>query len=56
VVCLAKENHEITTIAFLVKISVRLAQEYYDLFQTLDITPNRSKELDEPVKKTIHQT
>ena len=56
VVCLAKENHEITTIAFLVKISVRLAQEYYDLFQTLDIAPNRSKELDELIKKTIIQT
>jgi transposase len=28
VVCLAKDNHEITTIAFLVKISVSLAQQY----------------------------
>jgi len=56
VVCLAKDNHEITTIAFLVKISVTLAQEYYHLFQTLDIAPNRSKELDELIKKTIIQT
>jgi hypothetical protein len=37
VICLAKDNHEINTIAFLVKISVPLAQQYYDLYQTLDI-------------------
>jgi transposase len=56
VICLAKDNHEINTIAFLVKISVSLAQEYYDLYQTLDIVLNREKELDEMVKKTIFQT
>ena len=32
VVCLAKDNHEIPTIAFLVKISPTLAQQYYDLY------------------------
>jgi len=56
VVCLAKDNHEIATIAFLVKISITLAQQYYDLYQTLDIVPNREKELDELIKKTIIQT
>jgi len=56
VICLAKDNHEISTIAFLVKISVSLAQQYYDLYQTLDIVPNREKELDELIKKTIIQT
>jgi len=55
VVCLAKDNHEITTIAFLVKISVSLAQQYYHLYQTLEIVPNREKELDELIKKTIVQ-
>jgi hypothetical protein len=55
VVCLAKEHHEINTIAFLVKISVSLAQQYYHLYQTLDIIPNRQKELDELLKKTIVQ-
>lgn len=55
VVCLAKDNHEITTIAFLVKISVCLAQEYYELYQTLEIVANREKELDELIKKTIVQ-
>ena len=56
VVCLAKDNHEIKTIAFLVKISVPLAQQYYDLYQTLEIADFREKELDELVKKTIVQT
>jgi len=55
VICLAKDNHEISTIAFLVKISVSLAQQYYDLYQTLEIVPNREKELDELIKKTIVQ-
>lgn len=55
VVCLAKDNHEIKTIAFLVKISTPLAQQYYDLYQGLDMIPSREKELDELVKKTIVQ-
>ncbi len=55
VICLAKDNHEINTIAFLVKISVSLAQQYYHLYQTLDIVPFREKELDELIKKTIIQ-
>jgi hypothetical protein len=55
VICLAKDNHEIKTIAFLVKISVSLAQQYYDLYQTLDIVACREKELDELIKKTIVQ-
>ena len=55
VICLAKDNHEISTIAFMVKISVNLAQQYYDLYQALDIVPHREKELDELVKKTIVQ-
>jgi transposase len=56
VVCLAKDNHEISSIAFLVKISVSLAQQYYDLYQTLKIVPEREKELNELIKKTIIQT
>jgi len=56
VVCLAKDNHEISTIAFLVKISVGLAQQYYDLYQTLDIVHCREKELEDVIKKTISQT
>jgi hypothetical protein len=50
-ICLAKDNHEINTIAFLVKISASLAQQYYDLYQTLDSVTCREKEPDELVKK-----
>ena len=56
VVCLAKDHHEILTIAFLVKISVTLAQQYYDLYQNLNIIPIREKELDDLIKKTMIQT
>ena len=56
VVALAKDNHEISTIAFLVKISVSLAQQYYDLYQTLPIVTTRKEELEIIIKKTISQT
>ncbi len=55
VICLAKDNHEIKTIAFLVKVSVSLAQQYFDLYQTLEIVPHRKEELDELLKKTVVQ-
>jgi hypothetical protein len=55
VICLAKDNHEIKTIAFLVKISVSLAEQYYELFQKLEIVPNRQKELDELIKKNLEK-
>jgi hypothetical protein len=54
VVCLAKNNYEIKTIAFLVKLSPSLAQEYYDLHQTIDAVPHRREELDDLIKKS-HQ-
>lgn len=56
VVCLAKDNHEIKTIAFLVKISESLAQQYYDLYLNAGIVAHRRSELDDLLKKTIHQT
>lgn len=56
VVCLAKDNHEIKTIAFLVKISEALAHQYYELFLNAEMVPHRRSELDELIKKTIHQT
>jgi len=56
VICLAKDYHEIKTVAFLVKISVSLAQQYYDLYQNLEIIPNREEELNELIKKTMIQT
>lgn len=55
IICLAKDNHEIKTIAFLVKVSVALAQQYFDLYQTLEIVPHRKQELDELLKKTLVQ-
>lgn len=55
VVCLAKSNHEINTIAFLVKISPYLAQQYYDLHQNIKAAEYRNEELNDLVKKN-HQT
>jgi hypothetical protein len=56
VVCLAKDNHEIKTIAFLVKISESLAGQYYGLYLNGEIVAHRRRELDDLLKKTIHQT
>ena len=55
VIALAKDNYEIHTIAFFVKISKALAQQYYDLYRNMDIVPHRKKELDELLKKTTVQ-
>lgn len=55
VVCLAKNNYEIKTIAFLVKLSPRLTQEYYDLYREADMVPHRKDELDELLKKSIQE-
>ena len=52
VVCLAKNNYEIKTIAFLVKLSPSLTQEYYELHQTTDAVAHRREELDELIKKS----
>jgi hypothetical protein len=52
VICLAKNNYEIKTIAFLVKLSPSLTQEYYDLYHEIDIVPHRKDELDDLIKKS----
>jgi hypothetical protein len=52
VVCLARNNYEIKTIAFLVKLSPSLTQEYYDLYRKTDAVPHREEELDDLIKKS----
>jgi hypothetical protein len=53
VVCLAKSNYEINTIAFLVKLSPGLTLEYYKLYQSLHAVAPRKEELKELLKKNI---
>ena len=52
VVCLAKNNYEIRTIAFLVKLSPSLTEEYYKLSRTARAVLHRKEELDELLKKS----
>jgi hypothetical protein len=52
VICLAKNNYEIKAIAFLVKLSPSLTQEYYDLYHTINALPHRQEELDNLIKKS----
>ncbi len=52
VVCLAKNNYELKTVAFLVKLSPSLTDEYYRLYQDHKIVPHRKEELDDLVKKS----
>lgn len=56
VVCLAKNNYEIKTIAFLVKLSPSLTQEYYDLYQTMDAVPHRKDEMEDLIKKSRQES
>lgn len=52
VVCLAKNNYELKTVAFLVKLSPSLTDEYYRLYQDHKVVPHRKEELDDLVKKS----
>jgi hypothetical protein len=52
VVCLAKNNYELKTVAFLVKLSPSLTEEYYRLYQDHQAVPHRKEELDDLVKKS----
>jgi hypothetical protein len=52
VVALVKDGHEPQTIAFLVKLSKPLVQEYYALYQTCDSVAHRAQELEDLSKKT----
>jgi hypothetical protein len=56
VVCLAKDNHEIKTIAFLVKLSIPLAEEYYKIYRDLPIVSHRKEELEGLIKKTLNKS
>jgi hypothetical protein len=51
IVCLAKDNYEIKTIAFMVKLSPSLTQEYYSIYQSEKIVSHRKKELESLSKK-----
>jgi uncharacterized protein YerC len=51
IICLAKDNYEINAIAFFVKLSPSLTQQYYQLYTAQKIAPHRELELDELLKK-----
>lgn len=53
VVCLAKDNHEIKTIAFLVKLSVPLTNEYYRIYREGQMVKHREEELEDLIKKNL---
>jgi len=53
VIALSEENYDIHTIAFLVKISSPLVEEYFSIYQSGDITAHRKKELRSYLKKNI---
>jgi hypothetical protein len=52
VVALASEGFEVYEIAFLVKISASLVEQYYQLYQNASVVPHRSKELESFFKKS----
>jgi len=52
-VALMKEGYDVHTIAFLTKISKRLAEEYIDIYAHAKIVPSRKHELDNLLKKRL---
>ena len=55
VICLAKQNYEIHSISFIVKLSAKLVKEYYNLYLNAKIVPHRKDELEELLKKNCDQ-
>ena len=55
VICLAEESFDIHTIAFLVKLSPSLVEEYYKLYRTDKIVSHRKNELKSFIKKNLSQ-
>ena len=53
VVCLAKNSYELKTVAFLVKLSPSLTEEYYSLYQRFDAVAHRKEELNDLIKKNL---
>lgn len=53
VVCLAKNNYEINSIAFFAKLSPALTQEYYNLYKETSAVPHRLDELNDLIKKSL---
>jgi hypothetical protein len=52
VVSLAEEGFDTHTIAFLVKVSTTVVEEYYKIYSTVDIIPHRMDELKSFLKKS----
>jgi hypothetical protein len=55
VVVLSSENYDVHSIAFLVKLSAPLVEEYYRLYQESPIVTHREKELKSFIKKNSTQ-
>ncbi len=53
VIALSEENYDVHTIAFLIKISSPLVEEYFHIYQNGDITAHRRKELKTYLKKNL---
>jgi len=53
VIALSEGNYDIYTIAFLVKISAPLVEEYFNIYRNYKILPHRRKELKSFLKKNI---
>jgi hypothetical protein len=52
VIALAEAGFDVHTIAFLVKLSITIVEEYYKLYCTLDLLPYRLDELKSFLKKS----
>jgi hypothetical protein len=53
VIALSEENYDIHTIAFLVKLSAPLVEEYFNIYKSNNIVVHRRKELKSFLKKNV---
>jgi len=55
-ISLSKENYDVSQIAFLLKLSVPLVQQYIELYNQIDFIEHRENELDSFFKKNLLMT
>ena len=55
-ITLSKEGYDVNRIAFLLKLSSSLVEQYIDLYKNLDVVPHREQELNDFLKKNFITT
>lgn len=52
-IALANEGYDVNRIAFLLKLSANLVEQYYEIYQKIEFVPHRKQELESFLKKNL---